>query len=298
MPYAPDRHHNLCHGVQSDTPLLQSKTIIPLRQIPTLLHASVTPSYAESSLRLGLIVPLTLVSHPLRRSSQHHVHHLPPAIIAPTPTVPPLSSSLLRDTLVGISRIQDASPTDKDTSTPISDTETITQSSLCTVPQGRYAPPSKSAQTRYGNISEPTLDCVDFSCGPEKDGCSMTVAQILEGLSDAYLEGANETVLERHGTNIKLHILWPGYAPWGALVRTKSWKDSSVPITRGELALRLARALERFTVSAKRDVSAASSTISVPSSIALGSLYLLSFYRVTQGAWQVELATVAPGRNE
>lgn len=243
-------------------------SIATLKRIPTLSHAPTPIQHAEASLRPGLVVPLTLVPPSSRRIHQH-VHYIAPVVIAPTPAAPPFSLSLRHDALHGVDGTQSASTFDKNASAPITidSSKTITRSSLYIVPQGRYAPISKSGQTRYGNIDQSTLDNVGFSCGPEKEGGRMTVAQILEGLSNAYLDGANETILQRHRTNITLHTLvghfqhflefrsrslvhlqWSGHAPWTTLVCTKSWKDWSVPITRGELALRLARALKRFTV--------------------------------------------------
>lgn len=194
MPYASDRRHNPRHEVTA------------LKRIPAPSHAPIAPLYSEPSLRFGLIVPLTLVRH--RSRCRHHVRHLPSVSIAPTPPGLPLSP-LLRDTLVGITRMQNASPTDKYTSTPvtISDSETNTQPSLYVVSQGRYAPLSKSGQTRYGNINECTLDCVKFSSVSEKDGGRITVAQILQNFTETGLDGANEPVLQHHGTNITLHIL-------------------------------------------------------------------------------------------
>ncbi|EIM91387.1 uncharacterized protein STEHIDRAFT_165709 [Stereum hirsutum FP-91666 SS1] len=296
MPYPPDGCHNPGHGLQS-TPLLRSKSTIALKRIPTHPHAPVTSPYAEASLRFSLIIPLTLA--PL--SSRHvHVHNIIPAVIAPTLAARPFSLSLRHATVFGVDSIQSASTFDKNASTPflIDSSETITRSSLYIVPQGRYFPPSKSGKTRYGSMDESSLDCVDFSCRLGKEGGYLSVAQILDGAPRACLHGVNEPVLQSHGTNITLHVLWPDHTPWTTLVRTKSWKDSATPITQGELVIRLARALKRFTASAKRDVvSAATSAIPDPGDTALESLYLLSFYQVTQGGWQVELAIVAPTTN-
>lgn len=47
----------------------------------------------------------------------------------------------------------------------------------------------------------------------------------------------------------RLLLQWPGYPPWHALIRTKTWSTPQRPlgpITREELARRLARSIARF----------------------------------------------------
>lgn len=209
MPYSPDRRHSRRYSDGRPSPLLlKSMSLVTFRRIPTPSYAPIAIQYAEPSLRLGLIVPLALMS-PSSRCAHQHAYHTPPSLMAPTPTAPPLSSSLRHDTLFDFDSMQSASAIDKDASdlTTLDSSETITRSSLYIVPQSCYSPSSKSGQTRYGNIDESSLDCVGFSGRSEKEEGYLSVAQIVDGATHACLNGVYEPVLQFHGTNITLHVL-------------------------------------------------------------------------------------------
>ncbi|EIM91470.1 uncharacterized protein STEHIDRAFT_153110 [Stereum hirsutum FP-91666 SS1] len=166
------------------------------------------------------------------------------------------------------------------------------------VPQSEYRHSSKAGQTRYGrplDLTSIAFVSVDGN-GAREDG--VIVEDALKGFKGCpvELEGADDIVLEGSVVNITVHIMWFGREPWKNLISTRCLQEKRIiPMTRGILAQRLAKALVKFMqhvrwLDTKSEMSAtpnASGLLSIP---AAGQMVIRSLNPVTHGGWQVDLA--------
>ncbi|EGO03314.1 hypothetical protein SERLA73DRAFT_174756 [Serpula lacrymans var. lacrymans S7.3] len=110
------------------------------------------------------------------------------------------------------------------------------------------------------------------------------------------MEGHEVHVLNDASSSITLRIDWPGYDAWSRQVRSKNWRKKPGPLTRVELARRVASAVQEF-IEEKQDepVPAAHARWKVgPDGIRDTDLVLVALHQVSKGSWQPEVRLNRP----
>lgn len=193
--------------------LPQPKIIRISRLSTTTPHTPPLISSIGSILRRGTIIPLRLAGRqePCRDQAAHKTFSMPRFSSCSTLLPTPLSATPLDTESIGVPEQSLESRATKTFST-ISRPVNITSGfpldpSLRSVRQGRYIPATKKGKSRYGSRSEASLDRVVFGWRSDKGERSVSVARILNGTESTSVDGADEPVLQRHGTNVTLHIL-------------------------------------------------------------------------------------------
>ncbi|KAJ7763654.1 hypothetical protein DFH07DRAFT_812674 [Mycena maculata] len=159
------------------------------------------------------------------------------------------------------------------------------------VPQLMYTPHTTSDRRRYiGEVGmEPPIHFWvenPSECGiPLSDAFHSRVKRVLN---------RDGIVFEDLGPSVSMRLEWPGYRQWSRKIRTRRFFRNPGPLTRAELARRVAKCVQRFIQEShgqpmEDDTKARWRVGLGPNQIKLEDLVLVSIHNVSPGSWQPHL---------